>query len=88
LAALLQRAEQHKKAIEHYQAALHLASSGAWQMGLGISLQAEGRLAEAQEAFGQAKISNELGPDLSTFVEQRLRMIKKLLHTQAPGDAK
>lgn len=88
LAALLQRAEQHKKAIEHYQAALHLASSGAWQMGLGISLQAEGRLAEAQEAFGQAKISNELGPDLSTFVEQRLRMIKKLLHTQVPGDAK
>jgi len=88
LAALLQRAEQHKKAIEHYQAALRLASSGAWQMGLGISLQAEGKLAEAQEAFGQAKISNELTSDLSTFVEQRLRMIKKLLHTQVLGDAK
>ena len=79
LAALLQRAEQHKKAIEHYQIALRLAPSGAWQIGLGVSLQAENRLAEAQEAFGQAKVSNELTPEMSAFVEQRLRMIKKML---------
>jgi MSHA biogenesis protein MshN len=83
LAALLQRSEQHKKAIEHYQAALRLAPSGAWQMGLGISLQAENRLAEAQEAFGRAKDSNGLSSDLLTFVEQRLRMIKKLLQQQS-----
>jgi len=82
LAALLQRSEQHRKAIEHYQAALRLAPSGAWQMGLGISLQADNRLTEAQEAFGRAKASNELAPDLSTFVEQRIRMIKKLLQQQ------
>ena len=88
LAALLQRSEQHKKAIEHYQAALRLASSGTWQMGLGVSLQAENRLAEAQEAFVQAKASNELAPDLSTFVDQRLRMLKKLLQIQTSGASK
>jgi len=87
LAALLQRSEQHRKAIEHYQAALHLAPSGAWQMGMGISLQAENRLAEALEAFARAKASNELVPDLAAFVEQRLRMIKKL-QQQTPSDAK
>lgn len=83
LAALLQRSEQHKKAIEHYQAALRLEPSAAWQMGLGISLQAEHRLSDALEAFGRAKASNELTPDLSAFVEQRLRMIKKLLTQQS-----
>lgn len=83
LAALLQRTEQHKKAIEHYQAALRLEPSAAWQMGLGISLQAEHRLSDALDAFGRAKASNELAPDLSSFVEQRLRMIKKLLTQQS-----
>lgn len=77
LAALLQRSEQHKKAIEHYQAALRLAPSGAWQMGLGISLQAERRLPEALEAFGRAKASNELAPDLLAFVEQRMKMVRQ-----------
>jgi len=76
LAALLQRSEQHKKAIEHYQAALRLAPSGAWYMGLGISLQAEHRLPEALESFGRAKASNDLTGDLLSFVEQRIRMIK------------
>ncbi len=76
LAALLQRSEQHKKAIEHYQAALRLGASATWQMGLGISLQAEHRLPEALEAFGRAKLSSELTPDLMAFVEQRMRMIK------------
>lgn len=88
LGALLQRSEQHKKAIEHYQAALQLAPSGAWQMGLGISMQAEHRFPEAFEAFGRAKASNELSADLLTFVEQRLRMIKKIQQPQVLGDAK
>lgn len=88
IAALQQRSEQHKKAIEHYQAALRLASSGAWYMGLGISLQAEHRLEEAQDAFSKAKASNELAPGLLTFVEQRLRMVKRLQQGQLSGDAK
>jgi MSHA biogenesis protein MshN len=78
LAAILQRTEQHQSAIEHYQNALRLAPSGTWQMGLGISLQAENRLPEAQEAFRLAKSSNELSNELLAFVDQRLRMVKKL----------
>lgn len=88
IAALQQRSEQHKKAIEHYQAALRLVPSGAWYMGLGISLQAEHRLDEAQEAFGKARASNELAPELLAFVEQRLRGLKKMHQSQVPGDAK
>lgn len=88
LAALLQRAEQHKKAIEHYQAALRLKNSGAWQVGLGISLQAENRLAEAQDAFGRAKTSGDLTPDLSVFVEQQLRIIKKSQQPPLTGEVK
>ncbi|MFA7239198.1 MAG: tetratricopeptide repeat protein [Sulfuricellaceae bacterium] len=88
LAALLQRAEQHKKAIEHYQAALRLMNSGAWQVGLGISLHAENRSAEALEAFGRAKASGDLTPDLSVFVEQQLRIIKKTLQPPLTGEAR
>ena len=87
LAAILQSTGQHKGAIEHYQAALRLAPSGTWQMGLGISLQSENRLSEAQEAFRLAKASNELSPELLTFVEQRLRMVKKLQSQQSTAPA-
>ncbi len=83
LAAILQRTEQHKAAIDHYQAALRLAPSGTWQMGLGISLQSENRLPEAQEAFRLAKSSNELSTELLAFVDQRLRMVKKLQSQQS-----
>lgn len=88
LAAILQRAEQHKGAIEHYQNALRLAPSGTWQMGLGISLQVENRLPEAQEAFRLAKSSNELSNELLAFVDQRLRMVKKMQVQTMPGDGK
>lgn len=88
LAALLQRAEQHKKAIEHYQTALRLKHSGAWLVGLGISLHAENRLAEAQEAFGRAKTSGDITPDLSVFVEQQLRIIKKMPQPPLTGEIK
>ncbi len=73
LAALLQRDEQHKKAVEHYVLALQKApQNGIWWMGLGISLQAERRVTEAQEAFRRAKASNSLTPELQAFVEGRL----------------
>lgn len=78
LAALLQRDGRHKEAIEHYLQALRkVPGSGVWLMGLGISLQAENRPAEAQEAYIRAKASNTLSPDLQAFVEQQLKQSKQ-----------
>ena len=61
MAALLQRQERHKEAIAQYEAALKRApGSGVWLMGLAISLQADKRLAEAQEAYARAAASGNL----------------------------
>lgn len=76
-AALLQRQEKHAEAIEQYQAALRKTpGSGVWLMGLGISLQAEKRSKEAEDAFNRAKASGSLSPDLKAFVEQRLKQLQ------------
>jgi len=78
LAALLQREGRNKEAIEHYLLALRkVPGSGVWLMGLGISLQAEKRQMEAQEAFLRAKASNTLSPDLLAFVEQQLKQSRQ-----------
>jgi MSHA biogenesis protein MshN len=75
--ALYQRLDRHKEAIEQYQAALRLApSAGVWWLGVGISLQAVGRLKDAQEAFTRAKSGGNLAPDLLGFVDQRLRQLQ------------
>ena len=77
LAGMLQRQSRHREAVEQYQAALRLApQSGVWQMGMGISLQALGRNAEAQDAFRRAKSSNTLSAELQGFVDQRLRQLQ------------
>ena len=76
-AALFQRLDRHKEAIEQYQAALRLApSAGIWWLGLGISFQAVEQPKEALEAFTRAKSSGNLAPDLLGFVEQRLRQLQ------------
>lgn len=75
MAALLQREGRHREAIDHYRQALRRTSSAVWQMGLGISLQAENRYPEAREAFSRAKAANALSPELQAFVEQRLRQL-------------
>ncbi len=78
--ALLQRDKRHKEAAERYTAALRLKpANGVWWMGLGISLQADGRTAEAREAFTRAKNSRTLSAELLSFVEQK---ITQLAHTQ------
>jgi len=78
LAALLQRDERHKQAIEHYLAALQKApQNGVWWMGVGISLQAEHRQPEALEAFKRAKASNSLSPELVAFVDTRLAQLQR-----------
>ncbi|MBC7573512.1 MAG: hypothetical protein H7244_04170 [Herminiimonas sp.] len=78
LAALLQRDEQHKQAVEHYLVALQKApDAGVWWMGLGISYQAMQRPAEAQEAFKRAKNTNSLNAELSAFVDTRLAQLQR-----------
>lgn len=73
-AALLQRNGQHQDAVDQYSMALSKQPASApWLVGLGISLQAQKRMAEARDAFMRAKQTGALGSDLSGFVDQRLK---------------
>lgn len=76
LAGALQRAQRPREAAEQYQAALRLQpQNGVWWMGLGISLQADKRNAEAQDAFTRAKNAGNLSQELQSFVERKLQQL-------------
>ncbi|GAB4116802.1 MAG: hypothetical protein Fur0026_04380 [Sideroxydans sp.] len=76
-AALLQRQQRHKDAVNHYQLALRMQPrNGIWLMGYGISLQAAGRLEDAQLAYRQALATQTLSPELGAFVQQKLKELK------------
>jgi MSHA biogenesis protein MshN len=76
-AAVLQRLGRHKEAVAGYQAALRLAPrAGLWWMGMGISLQADNRSAEALDAFKRAKSAGGLSPDLLAFVDQHMKQLQ------------
>jgi tetratricopeptide (TPR) repeat protein len=78
LAGALQRQQRHREAAEQYQAALRAQpGNGVWWMGLGISLQAGQRNAEALDAFQKAKAAGTLGPELQAFVERRLAQLSR-----------
>lgn len=77
LAALLQRQGRHEEAIEQFRGALRMQpAAGVWWLGLGISLQAVNRGAEAQDAYGRARASGSLSPELAAFAEQRLKQLQ------------
>jgi MSHA biogenesis protein MshN len=76
LAGALQRQQRHREAAAEYQAALRSApANGVWWMGMGISLQAEKRNAEALEAFRKAQGSGALSAELQAFVERQIRQL-------------
>jgi MSHA biogenesis protein MshN len=71
---LLQREGKHKEAAEHFQVAVQLApNSGIWLMGYGISLQALERNDDAKKSFQQALDTNTLSPELTAFVQQKIK---------------
>jgi MSHA biogenesis protein MshN len=73
-AGLLQRQQKHAEAVAQFQRALSRRGGvGVWLLGLGVSLEALGRTADAQEAYRRAKASGNLSADLQAFAEQRLR---------------
>ncbi len=73
-AGLLQRQQKHAEAVAQFQRALaQRGNVGVWLLGFGVSLEALGRGAEAQEAYRRAKASGNLSADLQTFADQKLR---------------
>jgi len=73
LAGALQREQRHREAAGEYLAALRaVPGNGVWWMGLGISLQAERRNAEALAAFQKAQASGALSQELQAFVERQI----------------
>lgn len=75
-AALLQRQGRHEEAVAHYQNALQQhPNHGVWLMGMGISLQALQRPADAKEAFQRALNSQTLPPNLQSFVQQQIKAL-------------
>ena len=80
-ATLLQRLERHEEAINHYMIAISLNDATPNSLiGLGISLQAVGKLENAKDAFTRAQASTTLTPELSQFIEQQLKQINQRLH--------
>lgn len=76
VAGVLQRAQRHGEAVEHYRSALKLApQKGVWWMGLGISLQAEKRVPEARVAYTRAKAAGGMTPELLAFVDRKLEAL-------------
>lgn len=77
-AAVLQRLSRHAEAADRFRAAIALQpGSGIWLMGLGVSLQALERPAEAAEAFKRARESTNLTPELRAFVDQRMTELRR-----------
>lgn len=78
LATLLQREERHDEAMEHYLIALKAdPAMPNWLIGIGISLQALGKVDDATKAFTRAQQSELLTSELALFVDQRLKQLKQ-----------
>ncbi len=74
---VLQRLGRHGPAAEAYRLALGAApQSGAAWIGLAISLEAQGNLPEAAEAFRRGVASGTLAADVRAYAEQRERQLR------------
>ena len=70
---LKSRLGAQRLAVGHYQRATRLApNEGRWWLGLGLALEADGRVPEAKDAFRRGVASGTLSPDLAAIAEQHL----------------
>lgn len=77
MATLLQREGRHDEAVEHYLTALRTdPAMPNWLVGIGISLQAVGKSADAIEAYSRALQTDMLTPEMTQFVDQRLKQLQ------------
>ena len=78
LGGALQRAQRYREAAEQYQAAVRGApQNGVWLMGLGLSLQGDGRNPEALDAYQRARATGNLSAELLGFVERKIAQLSK-----------
>ena len=70
---LKSRLGAHRQAVTHYQRAARLApNEGRWWLGLGLALEADGKQAEARDAFRRSVATNTLSADLAAVALQHL----------------
>ena len=70
--AVLQRLGRFPQSVADYRAAVKLApTASAWWVGLGLSLESDGRSGEARGAYLQAR-ATPLSSELAQFVDNRL----------------
>lgn len=70
---LLQRLQKPREAALHYQAAVQIKpNEGRWWLGLGLAYEADGRAAEARDAFQHARSSNGLTPEMAAVIDRKL----------------
>jgi len=75
--AVLQRLGRHGPAADAYRLALgSTPQSGAAWVGLGISLEAQGNLPEAAEAFRRGVASGTLAAEVRAYADQRIRQLQ------------
>ncbi|MEK7736775.1 MAG: tetratricopeptide repeat protein, partial [Pseudomonadota bacterium] len=71
---LLQRLQKPREAAAHYQAAVQInPNEGRWWLGLGLAYEAEGRPAEARDAFQHARGARGLTPEMAAVIDKKLR---------------